>query len=87
MLSVLLAYNLPRCRLKIVFQPHRCGAKRPIFFVIDAKQIACDPIARREPAPNAACFELKQLSGARHPIKAARYATGRLRTEMMPVAA
>jgi len=45
MLSVLLAYDLPRCRLKIVFRPHRCGAKRATFLIIDVQQTAGDRIA------------------------------------------
>src|SRR5262249_9166519 len=45
MLSVLLAYDLPRCRLKIVFRPHRCSANRAPFLPIDAKQPAGDRIA------------------------------------------
>jgi hypothetical protein len=42
---VLLAYDLPRCRLKIVFRPHRCGAKRALPVIKDGKQAPRDRIA------------------------------------------
>jgi hypothetical protein len=43
----LLAYDLPRCHLKIVFRPHRCDAKRAVPVVIDGSKLPeIDSLAR-----------------------------------------
>ena len=72
MLSVLLAYDLPRCRLKIAFRPQRCGATRAFPLVIDAKQVVCDRIAGLDDLTGVALIGIGPSNHATHGDSVAR---------------